>query len=122
MPDHPAPPGHLSKESRALWGELAEAYDFEPQELKTLRLALEALDRSAQARRALKRLGVTYMDRFGQPHARPEVAIERDSRAAFVKMVSGLDLPTEDAPPTRKPRNIQGEWEQASARRRRRSA
>jgi phage terminase small subunit len=122
LPDRPSPPAHLAAESRKLWTGLVEAFEFEAAELKTLRLALEALDRSQQARRALRAKGLTYEDRFGQPHARPEVAIERDSRAAFVRIMDGLDLPTEDAPPARQPRNLHGEWEQASARRRRRSA
>jgi P27 family predicted phage terminase small subunit len=92
----PAAPEHLSAESRTLWRELTHEYELEPHELKTLRLALEALDRATQARKALRRKGLTYEDRFGAPHARPEVAIERDSRGAFARLMKELALPVED--------------------------
>jgi phage terminase small subunit len=91
----PDPPRHLSTESRALWRELMHAYELEPHEQKTLRLALEALDRCNMARRALRREGMTYLDRFGAPHARPEVQIERDSRQAWVRLMASLSLPAE---------------------------
>lgn len=102
----PAAPEHLSAESRKLWRELTHEYELEPHEHKTLRLALEALDRATQARKALRRKGLTYDDRFGQPHARPEVAIERDSRAAFVRMMKELALPAEEEAP--QPRSTRG--------------
>jgi P27 family predicted phage terminase small subunit len=102
-----APPGHLSAESQVLWRELADTFDFEPHEVKLLRLALEALDRCNQARRALRRLGLTYDDRFGQPHARPEVRIEAESRQAFARLMKELGLPDEESAygrPARDPR------------------
>ena len=39
---------------------------------------------------------MTYEDRFGAPRARPEVAIERDSRLAIARLVRelGLDVAT----------------------------
>lgn len=95
----PEPPRHLSLESRALWRHFHQQIEFEPWETKTLRLALEALDRASQARRAIKRLGMTYDDRFGQPHARPEVAIERDARQAWVRLMAALDLPADEDTP-----------------------
>ena len=89
-------PDHLSAESTALWRELHEALDFGPAEVKVLRLALEALDRASQARRLLKREGMTYLDRFGAPHAHPAVKIERDSSNAAARLFAHLALP-EDA-------------------------
>jgi phage terminase small subunit len=94
----PDPPRHLATDSRALWRVLTAAYEFEAQELHTLRLALEALDRANQARRAVRRHGITYEDRFGAPHCRPEIAVERDSRQAWVRLMAALDLPAEDGP------------------------
>src|SRR3954454_14430046 len=91
-----APPGHLSAESQTLWRELTDSFTFEPHETKLLRLALEALDRCNQARRALRRHGLTYDDRFGQPHARPEVQIERDARAAYARLMKELGLPDDE--------------------------
>jgi phage terminase small subunit len=98
QPTKLAPPRHLSAEARELWRTLHEAFVLDSHEEKTLRLALEALDRANQARRALRRHGLVYEDRFGAPHARPEVAIERDSRQAWIRMMAALDLPAEEAP------------------------
>ena len=36
--------------------------------------------------------GTTFIDRFGQPRARPEIAIERDSTIAFARLTRELDL------------------------------
>jgi hypothetical protein len=103
-----AAPCHLSAESRKLWTSLHERYLFDDHEEKALRLALEALGRASQARRALTRLGLTYEDRFGQPHARPEVAVERDSRASYLRLMLALDLPDPEAEPAEQPRTIRG--------------
>lgn len=48
-------------------------------------------------------LGLTYEDRFKQPRVRPEVAIERDGRIAFARLVRELRLdvdPDDDRIPT----------------------
>jgi phage terminase small subunit len=95
----PAAPEHLSAESRKLWRELTHEYELEPHELKTFRLALEALDRATQARKAIRRNGLTYEDRFGAPHVRPEVGIERDARAAWARLMRELALPVDDEEP-----------------------
>jgi hypothetical protein len=79
--------------SKALWRELRDALDFGSAEVKVLRLALEALDRASQARRLLKRGGMTYLDRFGAPHAHPAVKIERDSSNAAARLFAQLALP-----------------------------
>jgi hypothetical protein len=52
----------------------------------------EAHDRAEQARRNLKRKGLTYEDRFGQPRGRPEVRIELENRRAFAKLLNQIDL------------------------------
>jgi len=68
-----------------------------------LKKACEAYDRSEQAREAIAKHGMTYSDRFGAPRARPECAIERDSRLAFYRICRelGLDIvpPAESRPP-----------------------
>jgi hypothetical protein len=88
-----------------LWRRLVDDYglDAEPHALRVLTLACEALDRCEEARQALARHGTTYLDRFGSPRARPEVAIERDSRIAAMRAFRELSLDA-DAPEPRIPR------------------
>lgn len=86
-----APP-HLRPETADWWGSVAVAYGLRPHQLRILTLAAEAWDRGVQARETLAQTGTTYVDRFMQPRARPEVAIERDSRISFARLVRELAL------------------------------
>ncbi len=92
------PPTHLSSEAGSWWAEVVERYELEPQHLKLLRLACEAWDRAQAARVALAKHGTTFTDRFGQPRARPELAIERDARLGFARLLRELDLEGEPHP------------------------
>ena len=47
--------------------------------------------------------GLTYLDRFGVPRGAAEVAIERDSRLAFARLIRELDL-DQAGDPDRPPR------------------
>jgi hypothetical protein len=79
-------------------------FQLEPHHLRLLQLAAESWDRGVQAREAIQTLGLTYVDRFDQPRARPEIAIERDSRIAFARLLRELALdvsePGESRPPS----------------------
>ncbi|MBZ9815050.1 hypothetical protein [Mesorhizobium sp. CA7] len=96
----PKPPSHLSKPAKKWWKAVVEDYDLDAHHIHLLRLAAEALDRGTQAREIIDRDGMTFTDRFGCPRARPEVAVERDSRIAFARLVRELaiDAPAPDAP------------------------
>ncbi|MGI8595084.1 MAG: P27 family phage terminase small subunit [Solirubrobacteraceae bacterium] len=85
---------HLSELSVAWLRELEAAYDLAPHERKLALSAAEALDRSREARERLEKDGVLLADRFGQLKPHPAVAIERDSRAQFTRIISALRLPT----------------------------
>ncbi len=100
----PRAPGHLQATTRAWFNDVLRDYELEPHHVRLLSLACESWDRCSQAREALAGGGLTVTDRFGFPRARPEVAIERDSRIAFARLCRELDLDT-DAPsaPTRPP-------------------
>jgi P27 family predicted phage terminase small subunit len=90
-----APPTHLAGEGKRFWTEVIEEYGagtLEAYETQLLRLACEALDRGTQARRAIRRHGLTYDSPQGSPVARPEVALEKSSRAAFAQLVRQLGL------------------------------
>ena len=86
------PPEHLSKHAKGFWRWANNEYQLTEDDLHLLTMACEALDRCIQARKLLKKRGLTYTDRFGQPKSRPEIAIERDSRLAFARLVKQLGL------------------------------
>ncbi len=96
-------PKHLQAATRAWYIDVTESYELEPHHLRLLQLAAEAWDRCQEARAVLSKSGLTYEDRFGAPRARPEVAVERDSRLAFARLVRELGLDLTEPPDTRPP-------------------
>lgn len=102
------PPKHLREATSRWFEEVVAEYDLESHHVRLLIKACEANDRCEQAREALKKHGLTYTDRFGSPRARPEVAIERDNRIAFARLLRelGLDIaPPSDSRPNALPAN-----------------
>src|SRR3954447_15620482 len=96
-------PAHLRNPTKKWFEGVLEAYELEAHHIRLLQLAAESWDRAEQARETLAAHGLTFMDRFDCPHARPEVAIERDSRIAFSRLIRELDLDTELPPSPRRP-------------------
>jgi len=96
-------PSHLRPPTRAWFSETLEAYEFESHHVRLLTLAAEAWDRGAAATGALRKLGLTYNDKYGCPHPRPEAAIARDAATTFARLVRELQLdiapPDEIRPP-----------------------
>lgn len=95
----PKPPSHLSPAARKFFRSVLENFDLDDHHVKLLILACEALDRGEQARQTLATAGVTFIDRFGCPRAHPCVAIERDSRLAFARLLRELALDVGDVAP-----------------------
>jgi phage terminase small subunit len=91
----PRPPANLREDGTRLWKSVVAEYDLPPEALHILTLACESADRYGDARRALDVNGTTYKDRFGQIKPRPEVFIERDSRAAVARCLAQLKLDLE---------------------------
>lgn len=93
-------PKHLKAATRKWFESVISDYELEPHHLRLLQLAAESWDRCEQSRVILAKHGLTFNDRFDQPKARPEVAIERDSRIAYARLLRelGLDLESPDAP------------------------
>ena len=85
-------PTHLKPATRRWWRAVWESFELEDHHRKLLDLAATAWDRAESAREVLDREGVVYVDRFGVPRTRPEVAIERDSRLAFARLLRELRL------------------------------
>lgn len=97
-------PAHLSADSAAWFQRLTRAYVFEAHQLRLLQVAAEAWDRKEAARLALAAEGIVTRDRFGSLKAHPAVAIERDSRTAFIRAVRELALGEDETPENRPPR------------------
>ena len=73
--------------------EVLRDYALEPHHLRLLQAACEAWDRMGQARQALADHGrLTFTDERGTIRAHPAVAMERDARTAFARLVRELDL------------------------------
>jgi P27 family predicted phage terminase small subunit len=98
------PPRHLRPSTRRWWSNVVDGWELDEHHIKLLTLAAESWDRAQQAREALAEHGLIFVDRFAQPHARPEVAVERDSKISYARLLRelGLDVtePGENRPPT----------------------
>lgn len=97
------PPAHLSRQSKAWWRRVIEDYELAAWQLRTLQAAAEAFDRMAEARARIAADGLTVEDRFGQTRVHPLIAVERDSRTAYMRAMRELalevDPPDEPRPP-----------------------
>jgi P27 family predicted phage terminase small subunit len=96
------PPGHLSKEARKLWRELAEEWRIDDRAGTAILDKIgEAYDRANGARRQIDKEGLTITDRFGVEKSHPLLACERDARAQFLAGLKMLNLdlePLRDGP------------------------
>ncbi|OBQ83209.1 P27 family phage terminase small subunit [Mesorhizobium sp. WSM3873] len=99
----PAAPSHLSAPTKRWWEQIVSEYQLESHHLRLLQAAAESWDRMQAARSAIGRHGLTYVDARGCPKVRPEIAIERDSKIGFARLLRELDLdfeaPTEGTRP-----------------------
>ena len=96
----PKPPAYLSAASKRWWSQVVADFELESHHVRLLTLAASAWDRAEQARVALAKHGIVYQDGQGLPKTRPEVAVERDSRIAFARLLRelGLESAPADAP------------------------
>jgi phage terminase small subunit len=94
------PPKHLRPATRRWFAEIADRFALESHHFRLLLLASEAWDECVAAGEALAEHGTTFEDRFGSPRARPEVAIRRDARIAFARLVKQLGVDDAEIPTT----------------------
>jgi phage terminase small subunit len=87
-----------------MWRQVLREFELEPHHAGILTVALEAFDRMREAQAAVARDGAYVDGRWGL-RAHPALAIERDSRLAYLRATRelGLDLesPTTSRPPSR---------------------
>ena len=87
----PAPTAHLTPETQAWWRGIVSDYDLEIHHLRLLESACDAWDRMVTARAEVLRNGITVEGPQGLKQ-HPCVAIERDARIAFSRILRELDL------------------------------
>jgi phage terminase small subunit len=85
-------PVHLRPETGKWWLIVHKEYDLVEHHTRLLTLAAEAFDRCGQAREAIGADGITVKTADGGIKAHPCVAIERDARLAFARLLRELDL------------------------------
>ncbi len=99
-------PKHLKTDTKHWFDQVMTDFELEQHHIRLLVLCCESWDRCEEARKAIKQHGLVFKDRFEQPHARPEIAIERDNRLAFARLLRELDLdvspPDDSRPPSLK--------------------
>jgi P27 family predicted phage terminase small subunit len=97
----PRPPRHLRAASRRWWSEIAGVYVLEAHQIEILTAAAGCLDRMAEARALIQKDGIVIQGLHSKI-AHPAVAIERDARIGFARLVRELGL-AEDADESRPP-------------------
>lgn len=88
----PEPPPHLSPASAEWWVEVCREFALESHHLRLLQAAAECWDRLQEARMIIGSEGLTVPTNDGGQKAHPAIAIERDSRLAFARLLRELDL------------------------------
>lgn len=94
------PPKHLRPATRRWFADVCDGYNLEQHHVRLLTLAGEAWDRGTAARDAIALHGLTFTDSRGNPRPRPEIAIERDSRISFARLLRELGLDNTATPET----------------------
>jgi len=97
----PAPPDHLSPAMQLWWRVIVSDFELGAHHLKLLEAAADAWDRLATARAELLRDGLTIPTGTGSRKPHPCIAVERDSRASFARLIRELDLDEPVPPPAR---------------------
>lgn len=93
----------LSKDTRQWYRQMVSTWAFESHHVRLLQLACEAWDRSVEAQKVIDKKGLTYIDRFGSPHPRPEVKVKENATAQFAQLIKQLGLDVDEAHPVGRP-------------------
>jgi P27 family predicted phage terminase small subunit len=94
---------------RAWWRSVVKSWSLDEHHEKLLTMACEAADRATEARETIAKHGAYHVDRFGSPKSHPAIAVERDSRLAFARLLRELGLEA-DGPGDSRPPRISGRY------------
>lgn len=87
------PPKHLRAAAKLMWNRLRADYNIDDASgLYLLECACSAYQSSEDARRLVRREGMTFVDRFGQCRSHPACATERDGRGQMISALRALKL------------------------------
>jgi hypothetical protein len=95
-PKGPPPPKGLCAEARSLWADVVNEYALAPWQLHVLATAAGAKHDEVTANTVIRDMGSSYETSTGMIHPRPEVAIRRDARVAFLRACRDLGLEVGD--------------------------
>lgn len=101
---------HLRPATAAWVKAMRGTFSFESPHERLLILAAEAWDRGVEARERIAADGAYAADRFGQIKAHPALAVERDSRLSFARLVRELGLEDDEPGAAPRPPAIQGRY------------
>ena len=87
--------GDLQPPTRVWVKAVLAEFVLEEHHRRLLLMAAEAWDRVQEARGYIKAEGPYLEDRFGQLKAHPAIAVERDARIAFARLLRELALDVE---------------------------
>jgi P27 family predicted phage terminase small subunit len=102
----PQAPKHLRPKTRKWWRGIAREYQLESHHLKLLTLLAESWDRIQQAREQVEVDGAYIKNRFGDMKAHPALALERQERVVFARLLRELDLDSEPPPEPPRPASL----------------
>ncbi len=100
----PTAPRHLEAATRKWWKAVTEENELQEHHLKLLTLAAESWDRVCEARVRIAEDGAYLKDRFSQLKAHPAIAVERDAKTSFARLLRELSLDIEPPADVRPPR------------------
>jgi|SRR5690349_17978313 phage terminase small subunit len=88
-------PKHLRKPTKEFWLSVVRDFALEEHHIKLLTAACEAWDRAIQAREAVEAAGMFFTNRHHEIKPHPGLAVERDNRALFARLLRELNLDVE---------------------------
>lgn len=97
------PPAHLKPLTRQWFEGVIADFELESHHVRLLQAACESWDRMQAARETLETEGSFYRNQNDEPRAHPALAVERDSRIAFARMIRELGLDGSPDPDPRPP-------------------
>lgn len=90
-------PKHLRSETKAFWLSVTRDYELEEHHARLLTSACESWDLAIEAREAISTEGAFFRNRHGEIKPHPGLAVERDNRGLFARLIRELNL-TADSP------------------------